>query len=334
MSEIRQDITTEEWVIMAKERAVRPHDFKSKRDRIPVPVFLSSCPFCPGNEERTPGETLSYLNATTGKWQVRSFVNRYPALTPGGSRERRKEGNLFISMDGVGSHEVIVEGPGHNRILAMMDEGEVGAVLHAYRERYRALIKQSFVQLVLIFKNHGQSAGTSLEHPHSQIIATPLVPRHVRMRCDVAIRYHDHTCRCLYSDIIANERSQATRMVMETDKFVVFHPFASRSPFETWIMPKIYEASFANVTDGELEDLSHALRITLLKLYKGLNNPDYNFVISSVPKSDENNGYHLWHMRIIPRLAEVAGFEIGSGIHINTALPEETASFIRGVKVE
>ncbi len=333
MSEIRQDITTEEWVIMARERAVRPHDFENKRDRIPVPVFLSSCPFCPGNEERTPEETLSYLNVTTGKWQVRSFVNRYPALTPGGSRERRKEGDLFISMDGVGTHEVIVEGPGHNRILAIMNDEEVWAVLRAYRERYRALIKLSFVQLVLIFKNHGQSAGTSLEHPHSQIIATPLVPRHIRMRCDVAIRYYDYNCRCLYSDIIANEKSHATRMVMETDKFVAFHPFASRSPFETWIMPKRYEASFANVTDEELEDLSHTLRITLLKLYKGLNNPDYNFVISSVPKSDENNGYYLWHMRIIPRLVEVAGFEIGSGIHINTALPEETASFIRGVKV-
>ena len=334
MSEIRQDITTEEWVIMAKERAVRPHDFENKRDRITVPAFLSSCPFCPGNEARTPEETLSYLNAMTGKWQVRSFDNRYPALTPDGSRERRKEGDLFISMDGVGSHEVIVEGPGHNRILAMMSDGEVGAVLRAYRERDRALIKLSFVQLVLIFKNHGQSAGTSQEHPHSQIIATPLVPRYVRMRCDVAIRYYDHNCRCLYSDIIENEKSQATRMVMETDKFVVFHPFASRSPFETWIMPKRYEASFANVTDEELEDLSHALRITLLKLYKGLNNPDYNYIISSVPKSDEDNGYYLWHMRIIPRLVEVAGFEIGSGIHINTALPEETASFIKGVKVE
>jgi UDPglucose--hexose-1-phosphate uridylyltransferase len=334
MSEIRQDITTEEWVIMARERAMRPHDFESKRDRLPVPAFLASCPFCPGNETETPGETLSYLNARTGKWQVRSFVNRYPALTPDGSRERRKEGGFFISMDGIGTHEVLVEGPIHNRILAMMDEGEVETVLRAYRERYRALIKQSFVQLVLIFKNHGQSAGTSLEHPHSQLIATPLVPRHIRMRCAVAIRYYDHTCRCLYSDIIASEKSQATRMVMETDKFVVFHPFASRSPFETWILPKRYEASFANVTEEEMEDLSHVLRITLLKLYKGLNNPDYNYIINSVPKGDEYNGYYLWHIRIIPRLVKVAGFEIGSGIHINTALPEETASFIRGVEVE
>ena len=335
MSEIRQDVTTEEWVIMARERAKRPHDFESNReDSLPVPAFLSSCPFCPGNEAKTPGATLSYLNTGTSKWQVRSFVNRYPALTPGGSRERRKEGDLFTSMDGIGTHEVLVEGPVHNRILAMMDDGEVEKVLRAYRERYRELIELSFVQMVLIFKNHGQSAGTSLEHPHSQIIATPLVPRHIRMRCDVAIRYYDHTCRCLYSDIIVSEKSQGTRIAMETDKFLVFHPFASRSPFETWIMPRRYESSFANVTDEELDDLSHTLRITLLKLYKGLNDPDYNYIISSVPKGDEHNGYYLWHMRIIPRLAEVAGFEIGSGIHINTALPEETASFIRGMEIE
>lgn len=221
MSEIRQDVTTGEWVIMASERAKRPSDFESNRDSPPVPAYLSSCPFCPGNETKTPGETLSYLNDGTGKWQVRSFINRYPALTPDGSRERRKEGELFTSMDGVGIHEVLVEGPMHNRILAMMDVSEVESVLRAYRERYRELIELSFVQMVLIFKNHGQSAGTSLEHPHSQIIATPLVPRHVRMRCDVAIRYHDHTCRCLYSDIVASEKRQGTRVVMETDKFVV-----------------------------------------------------------------------------------------------------------------
>ncbi len=135
MSEIRQDVTTEEWVIMARERAKRPHDFESNRkDSLPVPAFLSSCPFCPGNEAKTPGATLSYLNTGTGKWQVRSFVNRYPALTPDGGRERRKEGDLFTSMDGIGTHEVLVEGPVHNRILARMEAGEVAKVLRTYRE--------------------------------------------------------------------------------------------------------------------------------------------------------------------------------------------------------
>ncbi len=334
MSEIRQDITTEEWVIMAKERARRPRDFISRQKSTQLPAFVPSCPFCPGNEKRTPAETLSYLNERTGNWQVRAFANRYSALTPEGSRERRKEGKLFASMDGVGIHEVIVEGPIHNRVLALMEDEEVEAVLHAYRERYNVLIKLPFVQLVLIFKNHGSSAGTSLEHPHSQLIATPLVPHYIRMQCNVATRYYDETCRCLLADITAEELSQAKRMVMETNKFVVFHPFASHTPFETWIMPKRYEASFGNSNDEELKDLSHTLRITLLKLYKGLNNPDFNYIISTVPKGDEDNGYFLWHLRIIPRLTEVAGFEIGSGIHINTTLPEETASFIRGLAVE
>jgi len=334
MSEIRQDITTEEWVIMAKARGKRPHDFVNRHMTTPVPAFLSSCPFCPGNEKGTPEETLAYLNKKTGRWQVRSFANRYPALSSEGSRKRIKEGELFVSMDGVGVHEVIVEGPVHNKVLALMEDEEVEAVLRAYRERYNVLIQLPFVQLVIIFKNHGASAGTSLEHPHSQLIATPLVPRYVRMQCNVATRYYDDNGSCLLTDITAEELRLAKRVVMETDKFVVFHPFASHSPFETWITPKRYEACFGNVTDDELKELSHTLRITLLKLYTGLNNPDFNYVISTVPKGDEENGYFLWHMRIIPRLTDLAGFEIGSGIHINTTLPEETASFIRELAVE
>jgi UDPglucose--hexose-1-phosphate uridylyltransferase len=191
-----------------------------------------------------------------------------------------------------------------------------------------------FVKSIIIFKNHGPAAGTSLEHPHSQIVATPVVPRHTRIRYEVAVRYYDATGRCLYSDVASHELKVGKRVVMETERFVVFHPFGSHSPFETWIVPKMHQASFSNNSKEDLLELAHVLRITLLKLYKGLNNPDFNYVIDTAPRGDENTDYYLWHLRIIPRLAEVTGFEIGSGICINTAIPEETAQFMRELKVE
>jgi UDPglucose--hexose-1-phosphate uridylyltransferase len=334
MSEIRQDPTTEEWVIMAKERAKRPHDFVRRRAKPELPPFLPSCPFCPGNETKTPAETLLYGGKKAQGWRVRAFANQFAALRPEGSTARREEEGFFLDMDGIGIHEVLVETPVHNKPLALMEDSGVEDVLRAYQERYNALSRISFVRLVIIFKNQGPSAGTSLEHPHSQLVATPVVPKHIRMKYEMAIRYYDNTGRCLYSDLVDHELRTGKRVVMETERFVVFHPFASHQPFETWIVPRIHQACFGNASAEDLENLAHVLRITLLKLYRGLNNPDFNYVIDTAPVGDENKNYFLWHLRIIPRLTEVAGFEIGSGININTSLPEETAQFMREQKIE
>jgi UDPglucose--hexose-1-phosphate uridylyltransferase len=334
MSEIRQDPTTAEWVIMAKERAKRPHDFIRQRAKPELPPFSSFCPFCPGNETKTPPEVLAYRGEKAQGWRVRAFANQFAALRPEGSTVRREEECFFVDMDGIGVHEVLVETPVHNKPLALMEDSGVEDVLRAYQERHNALSRMSFVKLVIIFKNQGLSAGTSLEHPHSRLVATPIVPKHIRMKYEVAIRYYDNTGRCLYSDLVDHELRIGKRVVMETEKFVVFHPFASHQPFETWIVPRIRQTCFGNALVEDLENLAHVLRIILLKLYRGLNNPDFNYVIDTAPVEDENKDYYLWHLRIIPRLTEVAGFEIGSGININTALPEETASFMREQKVE
>jgi UDPglucose--hexose-1-phosphate uridylyltransferase len=210
------------------------------------------------------------LNKKTGCWQVKSFANGYPAFTPEGSRKRRKEGEVFVSMDGVGFHEVIVEGPIHNRVLALMEMKKWKQCSVRIGNGIMCLLSYPLCRGYLFLKIMGDLPVTSLEHPHSQLIATPLVPRYIRMQCNVAIHYYDDTCRCLLADITTEELSQAKRVVMGKDKFVVFHPFASHSPFETWITPKRYEACFGNVTDKELKELSHTLRITLLKLYKDL----------------------------------------------------------------
>ena len=334
MSEIRQDPTTKEWVIIARERSKRPHDFVHSQSRPELPAFSASCPFCPGNEQMTPPESFALRDKSNKKWSIRVFPNHFPALTPEGSTERREHDGFFLDMDGKGVHEVVVETPAHNAALALADEPRVVDVLQTYQKRYVALTDLPFLKLIIIFKNNGSSAGTSLEHPHSQLVATPVVPRHTRIRHEIAVQYYDDTGRSLYSDIVHHELEVGERMVMDTDKFVVFHPFASHSPFETWVVPRTYQASFCNVSPEDIDSLAHVLRVTLLKLYKGLNNPDYNFIIDTAPMGDENKDYYLWHMRIIPRLTEAAGFEIGTGIYINTALPEETAQFMRELKAE
>ena len=334
MSELRQDPTTKEWVIIATERSKRPRDFFQQQSRQELPAFSPSCPFCPGNEATTPPESYSLWDKGNKKWLIRVFCNRFPALMPQGSTERREEDNFFLEMDGIGVHEVIVETPKHNQPLASTNDRGMADILLTYQKRYIAFSEMPFTKLIIIFKNQGPSAGTSLEHPHSQLVATPVVPKHTRIRHEIAAQYYDDIGRSLYSDLVAHELEIGERIVMATEKFVVFHPFASHSPFETWIVPRTYQAGFGNVSPEDLNSLAHVLRITLLKLYRGLNNPDFNFIIDTAPIGDENKDYYLWHIRIIPRLTEMIGFEIGTGININTALPEETAQFMKELKVE
>jgi UDPglucose--hexose-1-phosphate uridylyltransferase len=334
MSELRQDPTTKEWVIIAGARSKRPHDLIRHQSRQELPDFSQSCPFCPGNEAMTPPESFALRDKGNNQWLIRVFPNLFPALTPQGSTRRRKKDGFFLDMDGVGIHEVVVESPRHNASLALVNDSQILDLLLTYQNRYNALSEIPFIKLIIIFKNHGPSAGTSLDHPHSQLVATPVVPRHIRIRHEIAAQYYDDTGRSLYSDIVSHELEEGKRIVIDTDKFAVFQPFASHSPFETWIVPRTFQANFCDISLEDLRSLAHVLRITLLKLHRGLNDPDFNFIIDTAPIGDENKDYYLWNIRIIPRLTEAAGFEIGSGININTALPEETAQFMRELKVE
>lgn len=332
MSILRQDPITRQWVIFATERAQRPDEFRRKEDREGLPSYRESCPFCSGNESQTPPEVLAYRDSGEANgpgWCLRATPNKYPALDPRCPGTRTERGPLFRQMEGVGAHEVLIETPVHNRFMALMEDHEVEEILWAYRDRYHALKKDPRVKLIILFKNHGESAGTSLEHPHSQIVATPVVPAHIRRKYEVATSYFDNTGRCIHCHLLQEELAARERIVLETDQFVVLHPYASRSPFETWIMPKRHRSSFGNVPDEELAHLAGVLRVTLRKIYVHLNNPDFNYVIHTAPVDDEHKSYYLWHVQILPRLTTVAGFEIGSGIYINTALPEETARFMR-----
>ena len=337
MPELRQDPATQEWVIIATERARRPEDFARPPRTQPEREGARPCPFCPGNESLTPPETLAYRRDGQPNgpgWWVRVVPNRFPALTPEGSQERREDVRLFRRMDGVGQHEVVIDSPDHRGTFCLFDDKQVEEILLVYRERYLELSRQRWARLIIVFRNHGVGAGTSLAHPHSQIIATSVVPINLRRKHEQAIRYFDAVGRCLYRDVVEQELSVGQRVVVQTEDFVAFHPFASRSPFETWIAPTQMQASFGVITMDEAKRLAKVLKTVLAKLYYGLNDPDYNFVIHTAPVGDEHKEYYLWHIQIVPRLTTQAGFEMGSGIYITTALPEETAEFMRQFRLD
>jgi UDPglucose--hexose-1-phosphate uridylyltransferase len=333
MSELRLDPTTREWVIIATERAKRPHDLISRVPHLLPEAHVAECPFCPGHEAMTTGESASYPDPATGLWRVRVFENKFPAVRPDGSADRFQDHPLALSVKGVGLHEVVVESALHNRILALMEDDEVYDVVRAYRDRLREMHTREYVRQVIIFKNHGLAAGTSLEHPHSQIVGAPVVPRHLRHQYDVATQHYDERGRNLYEEMVQFEVERGLRVVHESESFVEMHPYASRRPFETWIVPKNTSASFAGVSDDELRRFGCALRDALRRLYLGLNNPDFNHVIHTAAVGDEGEPHLCWHLRIYPRLTAVAGFEIGSGIHINTSVPEDTARYMREVSL-
>jgi UDPglucose--hexose-1-phosphate uridylyltransferase len=335
MPELRQDYATKEWVIIATERAKRPHDLiKGRSDPPPLPDHDPHCPFCPGNEHLTPGELFALRDGAspTEQWRVRVVPNKFPALVPDGRPQRSRRG-LYLRMEGVGQHEVVIETPEHNKTLALLTVEQVTDVVRVYRARYQALNENPANELVLIFRNHGERAGTSLVHPHSQIVATPFVPVPIRRQLYEAERHYDAMGRCVYCDILAHELEAGERIVVDNTHFVAFVPYAARGPFEVHILPKVHQASFGELPDEQLDDFAATLRTVLRKLYFGLKNPDYNFAIITAPHYQQNEPHFHWHLRILPRLTTPAGFEMGTGMFINVALPEENAQFLREVEL-
>ncbi len=330
MPELRQNLITRDWVIIASERANRPNEFKRSRELIAAPKYQADCPFCPGNEHLT-GKELGRLGSSD-RWTVRVVPNKFPALSSEGERLRKTHG-IFRSMSGIGIHEVVVEHPRHDLTTALLSDAEVTDIITMYRMRYEAIRHDQRVEAIVIFKNHGESAGTSLYHPHSQIAATPVVPSQIRTRIDEAIRYFDDHGECLFCCTLREELASGERIIEEGKHFVAFHPYAALSPFHTWIFPRRHMSSFDSITEGEIPDFAHVLRTVLARFYHGLNDPDYNYVIRSIPTESKQTDYFHWYLTIIPHVSRTAGFELGTGMYINTALPEESAKFLRAVRL-
>jgi UDPglucose--hexose-1-phosphate uridylyltransferase len=332
MPVLRQDPTTRDWVILAPGRGDRPqsNDRASVKHR-PRVALDPACPLCPGNEDRTPPELLR-LPEGESDWLVRVVPNKYPAVTPEGDLRRREAGPFFREVDGTGHHELIVETPVHDRVAPLMTSDEIMRLLRAYQLRYWALRRDPRVNWVVLFKNYGEGAGTSLEHPHSQIVALPMPPAGVRRKYDVATAHFDDTGRCLYCDLLEAELQAGVRIVEQTERFVVLHPFASRGPFETWVLPREAQPSFTEVAEVDMAEVAEVLARTLRALHSALDDPDFNLVLESAPVGDEFRPYFLWHIRIVPRLGPFAGFEVGSGMAITSLLPEESAARMRDTR--
>jgi UDPglucose--hexose-1-phosphate uridylyltransferase len=336
MSHLRFDMATSDWVVFSPSRALRPKELAKRAPEGRVSSAASNCPFCPGNEAFTPPEIYAVRSSGkshTSGWKVRVFANKFPALRIEENPSHSEDKHHFPQMGGCGAHEVIVESPEHDTFLAQQAVEQVELVLSTLQLRYRDLMRDRRFQTVILFKNHGLGAGTSLQHPHWQLIATPVVPRLLRVQHIEAEEYFDRHGDCLFCVMLQRELAAESRIVATNDDHVAFLPFASHVPFETWIMPRRSQPSFTLVEPKQMRSLAEILKASLLKLYTGLDNPDFNLTIDNVPRGEEDKEYFQWHMRILPRLSTPAGFELGSGMSINTVLPEDAAAFLREVPV-
>ena len=329
-------MATKEWIIIAAERAKRPEAFARMRPSIAeLPVHDPNCPFCPGQEKMTPPELLTIPHACRKEgWDVRVVPNKFPALMPSQDEECATCSTRvgpYLRRDGVGHHEVVIETPLHNRDLPLLPAHHMEHVMQAYRLRYNALTEYPSTELVVIFRNHGLKAGTSIIHPHSQIVASSVVPFPVRNRLYEGQRYFDTYGRCVYCDMLDYERREGTRVVMENEHFLAFAPYASGVPYEMWLLPKHHRASFGTVEEDETRDMARVLQNLLARLWRLLDDPDYNYVIDTAPEHMAQVPFYHWHLEIYPKLTTPAGFEIGSGIGINVVAPEQAAAQLRDI---
>jgi len=335
MPELRKDPVVGRWVIISTERSRRPGHFTPESGN----GAQAFSPFVDGREDMTPPEVFAMRPHGGGRdapgWTVRVVPNKFPALEIEGSLDRRGEG-LYDKMNGVGAHEVVIETPDPSLQFADLPAERIRDVLIAWRERMCDLRKDTRLRYALVFKNHGAGAGATIEHSHSQIIATPIIPRMVQEELDGARRYFELKERPVFSDIIDQETAegQGRRVVVRTARYIALAPFAPRFPFETWVLPIAHRAAFHALDDPEeILELAGILKDTLGRLNAALDSPPYNLVLHTAPLADMDLPYYHWHLEIMPKLTRVAGFEIGSGFYINPTPPEDAAQYLRDVGV-
>jgi UDPglucose--hexose-1-phosphate uridylyltransferase len=366
MTELRKDPITGRWVIINVHKDcvhkdnVHKEDVHSEHgqngivqnnnhllDLKPVGVDddRENCPFCEGHEEHTSAEICSLREEGTVPnspgWFVRCIPNINPVLTTSHDLGRRGLG-LFDMMNSVGAHEVVIESPHHDQDFHNYDLLQVQRILRAYRERIVELKKNQHLKYVLVFKNRGKRAGSlHISHPHSQVIATPVVPIRLKMELNGTRKYYQMKERCIFCDVIRQELKDDIRVVDQNESFLCLIPFASRFPYECVILPKRHQAQYSQMEEKEFENLAQVFKNTFVRLHHVLNNPAYNCVLHDAPNTVPKKGYwktikhdYHWHFEIIPRTMRTAGFEWGTGFHINPVAPEKAAEDLKSVNIE
>ena len=340
-NEMRKDYLIDRWAVMATQRKKRPTDFAKP----PQKRQESVCAFDPGNEHMTPLAVLVYLptNGDIKKerdkdgqrhkdWLIRIVPNLYPAFTPPDEGEITKIGKGdFLLERATGHHEVIVESPNHDEHPGVARVSQLIHVVDAYIDRLRELSSKPYVKYISIFRNHGLEAGASLSHAHTQLIATPIIPKIVEEELKACEQRFKKTKKCAFCDIIEKENRSA-RFIWENKDFTIFAPWASVHPFEFWVFPKKHQCCLLDLSGAEVKSLAEALRVSLGGLKSMVGDPPYNFGFHQI--TDGSCNYYHWHLEVYPRLSIWAGFEKSTGIFINVVLPEDAAKHLREAMLE
>ena len=325
VSELRFDLVSKDWVLIATGRSKRPETF-AKQERQRIEVAEKDCPFCHLETQEKP--RLEYKDKEE-QWEVVSVPNKYPAFSQSDSLHERAHGPYSL-MDGVGFHEVVVTRD-HKKSLAEMSAEQIKRVIDAYQERYLDLANEKFINYISIFHNHGREAGASIVHPHSQIIAMPLIDPDLQRSINGSRVFFENQGECVHCKMMEWDREDGQRIIFENKEFVVLVPFASRVAFEARIYPKEHHAYFERIKEQEKEQLAQAMQAALSKIFKGLNDPAYNFFLHTAPADGKDYSHYHWHFEILPKTSTWAGFELGTGIEISTVQPEEAAKYLREI---
>ena len=332
-SELRLDLVSKDWVVIATGRAKRPEMFKAKTKHEEKDSG-KGCPFCEIGKQESPtlitfrGEKIAYQNEIPKNWTVIVVPNKFPAFSPSAKLNKRSENHLYQRMNAVGFCEVVVT-RSHEKQMAQFSIAQTKEVFDVYQERYLSLMKEKFVNYISIFHNHGKKAGASIAHPHSQIITTPLIDSDLRKALLNSRKYSKTHKQCIYCAMNEWEKKAKDRIVFENKEFLVICPFASKAAFQVIISPKKHLSNFEEITESQKQYLAEAFRAGLNKLYKGLNNPSYNFYLHTAPCDGKNYDHYHWHWTILPKTAIWAGFEIGTRMEISTIEPEKAAEYLR-----
>lgn len=329
MSELRRDPIVGRWVIVDADHPSKPEDFEHE----PHGWRGGVCPFCYGNEAMTPPEIEVIRDPLTAPntsgWQVRVVSNKFPALQIEGDLDRKGVGIYDMSC-GVGAHEVLIESPYHHKDIPDLMNNEIENIINMTCRRVKDLAKDRRFKYTMIFKNYGPAAGASLEHPHTQIIALPMVPKNALEEIKGASEYFEYRERCIFCDMIRQEIQEKERVILENKHFLSFCPYGSRFPFEIWIIPKNHNGNFCNMPAEEVPALASILKDTISKVKNIFGSPAYNFMIHSSPiNGDRGPDYYHWHIEFMPKLTRVAGFEWGTGFYIVSTPPELAAKYLR-----
>lgn len=335
MSELRKDPITGGWVIFAPERAGRPSDF-TRLAR--PPTDPATCPFCPGHEDQTAAEVLHYpasLEYPGQPWSFRVIEDKYPLLSPQQNYHRYGEG-MYDLLDGFGFHELIVESPIHTDTYETFQETHIRNVLATYQNRANELSRNEKIKQILITGSTGTESAARFSHPHSHIVAMPIVPKRISEECQGCLKYWRFKERCIYCDIVQQELQERTRLIMENESFVAVAAYAGRFPFEVVILPRFHNSRYEMIRPNEIALLAEIMKAVLAGMQRCLDHPPMNFIFHTSPTPqarreelvDVSKFYH-WHIEIIPKLTRPAGFEWGSGFYINPMLPEESAKVLR-----